>query len=220
MPDERPQRRREYSGAGSTLGVAALVIIAVGVAIWYFEIRGGDDSGVPHEAGIGIVALPDTLNSTGKDPAARTGRAAPNFALRSPEGDKLTLSDMRGQYVLVNFWASWCGPCRAEAPELEALQNDAGGTLTVVGVNQQEAAPAAEKFRDEFALTYPIVLDRSGEVSDAFRVAHDIPVSFLVDPQGVIVEVYLGGLDGGEIDTLQRDYLSSAQQAPPVNPGG
>ncbi|MGI8925656.1 MAG: TlpA family protein disulfide reductase [Tepidiformaceae bacterium] len=210
LPDERPQRRREYSGAGSTLGVAALIVIAVGVAIWWFEVRGGDTpAGI--DDGTGVIALDDTLNPTGRAPAAQPGRAAPNFLLRTPEGEPLRLDAFRGSYVLLNFWASWCNPCRGETPELQALAEaaatSAGAKLVVAGVNQQETAGAARAFADQFGVTYPIVLDRSGSVSEAYRVGTGLPVSFLLSPDGVVLKVYPGRVTGQQLQQLRAEYL-------------
>lgn len=195
IPDERPWRRREYSSAHSTLGVAALVVIVVGVAIWFLEFRG--DSGETLDNGeYGIIALPDNLNPTGEKPVAEVGRAAPNFILPGLDGSDSTLAGYRGKPVLINFWASWCGPCRGEAPELQALSDE--GELVVIGVNQQETQAAAEKFRDEFALTFPLVLDTSGEVAAAYRVP-GLPVSVLIDADGVIVNMYRSKVIGDDV---------------------
>ena len=208
LPDERPTRRREYSGARSTLGLAALIVVIVGAAIWYLEFRDNGSSGGSGTPGLGIIALPDYLNATGKAPAAQVGRAAPNFKLASPEGRVAQLDGYRGAYVLVNFWASWCGPCRGEAPDLEALQRSASRvespTLVVLGVNQQEEADTARKFANEFDVTYPILLDLSGEVSEAYRVGRGLPITFLVDPAGVIERVYLGALSRDSLAEIRR----------------
>jgi len=208
LPDERPTRRREYSGASSTLGVAALVVIVVGVSLWFLEFRDTGSAGVGGTPGLGIVALPPQLNPTGKPAAAQVGRAAPNFNLRSPAGNEVQLSDFHGSYVLVNFWASWCGPCRGEAPDLEALQRAASRgqspKLVVLGVNQQEDADTARKFANEFDVTYPILLDRSGEVSEGYRVGRGLPITFLVDPSGVIEKVYLGALSRESLAEIRR----------------
>ncbi|MEP6871453.1 MAG: TlpA disulfide reductase family protein [Anaerolineaceae bacterium] len=208
LPDERPTRRREYSGARSTLGIAALIVIVVGAALWYLEFRDNGSSGGSGTPGLGIIPLPDHLNTTGKAPAAQTGRAAPNFTLMSPEGRVARLDTYRGVYVVVNFWASWCGPCRGETPDLEALQRAASGgespKLVVLGVNQQEEADTARKFANEFDVSYPILLDLAGEVSEGYRVGRGLPISFLVDPAGVIEKVYLGALSRDSLAEIKR----------------
>lgn len=208
IPDERPQRRREYSGAGSTLGLAALIVIVVGAGLWFFEFRDAGGSGGAATPGLGIIGLPDHLNTTGKPPAAEPGRAAPNFKLESPDGKVTRLDAYRGTYVAVNFWASWCSPCREETPDLQALFEKATASsrlpLVVLGVNQQEEPDTAGKFTGQFGVTYPILLDRSGEVSEAYRVGRGLPVTFLISPAGVVEKVYLGRLTGDALKEIAR----------------
>lgn len=209
LPDERPQRRREYSGPVSTLGLAALVIVTVGAAIWWLEVREGG-GGAAGEAGMGIVALPDGMNPTGEPPAAREGRAAPDFQLRTLDGAVTRLSNYRGQFVLINFWASWCGPCRGETPDLEAFYRqyrDRG--LVVLGVNQQEPEGTARSFAELFEVTYPILLDRTGGVSDGYRVSTGLPISFFVDRDGVIRRIFIGRVEPDDLEALARDYLET-----------
>ena len=204
LPDERPQQRREYAGPGFTFGIAALVVAVVGFGIWFLEIR-GDGGGVEAEPGMGVVALAESLNPTGEAPAAEVGRAAPAFRLRSLDGSATELTDYRGNYVLLNFWASWCGPCRGETPALQAFFERQAPGLVVVGVNQQETAETAQAFTDQFAVTYPIVLDADGQVSGAYRVSTGLPVSFLVDPDGVIQRVHLGALTDSDLADLAAE---------------
>jgi len=204
LPDERPHRRREYSGPGSTLGLAALIVLAVGVAIWYFEFRDGGSGSGTVTPGLGIVALADELNPTDKPPAANEGRAAPNFKLAALDGEPSSLDAYRGRFVLVNFWASWCGPCKAETPDLQAFYENFRDTgFVILGVNQQERQEAAQSFADEFGVTYPVLLDRSGEVSEAYRVGRGMPVSFLVSPEGVIERVYVGALKDEQFGEME-----------------
>ena len=207
LPDERPQRRREYSGAGSTLGLAMLIVIVVGVSLWFFEFR-DDGGGGTDSHGFGVVSLPSGANGTGKSAAAEVGRAAPDFKLQAPDGSATTLDAYRGKYVLVNFWASWCGPCRGETPDLQRLYTSHSGAtpgLVVLGVNQQEDAGTASGFLKEFGLTYPVVLDRSGSVSQAYRASSGLPISFLVDPSGVIQQIYRGRISTDDLAKIGQN---------------
>jgi len=207
LPDERPQRRREYTGASSTLGLAALIAITVGLAIWFFEFRGGGSAGGSGDDGYGAVALADSLNPTGRSPAAELGRAAPDFRLPALDGDVRTLSSLRGKTVLLNFWASWCGPCRGETPDLEGFFDRFGKekNFVVVGVNQQETESDAKAFTEQFGVTYPILLDRSGSVAEVYHTGRGLPISMLVNPQGVITRVFLGRLTPEDFAQIQRD---------------
>lgn len=205
QPDDRPSRRREYSGPGSTLGLAALIICTVAVGIWYFEFR--DEAGPSSPAdssGLGIVPLPESLNPTDDAPAARKGRAAPNFTLADLEGEPVSLASFRGKFVLVNFWASWCGPCREETPDLQSLyEHNSNVGLVILGVNQQEQPNTVRGFAQEFGVSYPVLLDRSGEVSGAYGVGRGMPITFFVAPDGVIEDVFFGRLSEERLADIQ-----------------
>ena len=193
-PDDRPTRRREYSGPGSTLGLAALIVLVVAALFWYFELR-SDPPKIATQDGIGIVSLPAELNPSAEQPVARVGALAPDFRLNTPTNDAVRLSDLRGRYVLLNFWASWCGPCRSETPDLQEFFEEHGeGGLTILGVNQQEPANVAAAFAADFDVTYPIVLDLDGSVNVGYRTSIGLPISFLIDPDGIVMEIVIGAL--------------------------
>lgn len=206
-PDERPQRRREYSGALQTLGLAAVIVLVVGFAIWWFELR--EDGGAEiRTEGYGLAELPEELNPTGRDPSSEVGRAAPNFLLKGYPGGEVSLTDYRGQWVLVNFWASWCPPCRQETPLLQSFATEHDGQLVVIGVNQQEPADVAGEFVERYEVTYPIALDLTGEVSVAYRVSRGgLPASLLIDPDGVIREIHRGQVRRQDLEKLAAEYL-------------
>ena len=209
LPDERPQRRREYTGPWSTLGLAALVVLLVGFTVWFFEVRGGSGGGDGVGGATGVIPLDADLNPTGEPPAASEGRAAPNFALPNLGGEEATLADFRGDYVLVNFWASWCGPCRGETPDLQAFFEEHGaGGVVVLGVNQQESEAAARAFAGEFGVTYPILLDLDGEVSGAYRVNTGLPATFIVDPEGRIIEIVRGRITAEQLAEIAGLFAS------------
>lgn len=118
---------------------------------------------------------------------------APAFELPRLDGTgMLSLASLRGKYVVVNFWASWCVPCRDEAPLLErAWREYRDRGLVVVGINIQDLEREARRFVAELALSYPNVRDRDGRVSRAYGTT-GVPESFFIDPQGRVVRKFPG----------------------------
>ena len=110
------------------------------------------------------------------------------------------LADYRGEWVLVNLWASWCGPCRAEAPELERFyRHYQDRDLTVIGINTQDNSEDALAFLDEFDASYPQLRSVGNERSDAFG-STGVPENFLVDPEGRVAFVWPGPVDKRVLD--------------------
>jgi len=137
------------------------------------------------------------LNSTtnGAIPAPQKGFLAPDFSLKTLHGDTIRLSELRGRPVLVNIWASWCPPCKAEMPALQrTFQKYASQGFVVLGVNatNQDDPAQAISFVEAQGLTFPILLDENGEVSHTYQV-HALPSSYFIDRQGRIQDVVVGG---------------------------
>lgn len=106
--------------------------------------------------------------------------------------------------LMVDFWASWCGPCREETPDLQSFyEHNSNRGFAVLGVNQQEKQEAARTFLEEFGVTYPAVLDSSGEVSQAYGVGRGMPISFLITPAGVIDRVIFGAISEDQFDEIE-----------------
>lgn len=143
----------------------------------------------------GISADPKGLTSPGEASAPQTGFIAPDFTLKTPQGESYSLSRLRGQAVLVNIWATWCPPCRAEMPAIQALYEEyrAQG-LEVLGINStvQDSPLEIAPFIAEYGLTFPILLDETGEVTRAYGI-RSLPSSFFIDRQGRIKMVVIGG---------------------------
>jgi peroxiredoxin len=132
------------------------------------------------------------------------GSYALDFTLEAPDGRVASLSDYGGSVVLVNFWATWCPPCRDEIPHFEEAYRaykDEG--LVVLGVNYQESAAEIEPFVEGLGITYPILLDESGMVAKEYR-AVGLPTSVFVDRDGVIQVRHSGYLSEGQLE----QYLS------------
>ncbi|MCL4426062.1 MAG: TlpA family protein disulfide reductase [Firmicutes bacterium] len=129
-----------------------------------------------------------------------TGYLAPDFTLRDLEGKEVKLSESRGQVVLVNFWASWCPPCRAEIPEIEAYYQKNGQKVVILGVDLQEDPARVKSFARTMNMHYPILLD-SGQVAKQYRV-RVIPTTFVVSPRGVISDVFTGPMSYSQIEKM------------------
>ena len=120
------------------------------------------------------------------------GNPAPEFTLKDLQGREVKLSQFRGKPVLLNFWASWCGPCREELPLIEATQQKhQGEDLVVLGVNAGDAPEIAQAFVSENHLTFPIVLDSTSDVARAYQV-RGIPTSVFINSDGQIVNRHSG----------------------------
>ena len=127
---------------------------------------------------------------------------APDFFLRTLNGRSVRLSDYRGKTVVLNFWASWCPPCRREMPDFQTLWEERGPSgpddLVILAVNllPEDTIAAAEGFVDEFGLTFPILLDTSrGEVSQRYGV-QALPATFFIDRDGIVRTTALGSVFG------------------------
>jgi peroxiredoxin len=142
-----------------------------------------------------VSADPSGTSTAGKIPAPQQGFPAPNFELKTPQGETVRLSDLRGQAVLVNLWATWCPPCRAEMQTIETVYNDyKDQDFTVLGVNMtyQDEPLEIIPFVSEQKLTFPILLDERGEMASAYQLK-SLPSSFFIDRAGMINEVVIGG---------------------------
>jgi thiol-disulfide isomerase/thioredoxin len=126
------------------------------------------------------------------------GRVAPDFKLSSLDGQSVSLSDFRGRPVLINFWATWCGPCRYEMPFLQQVYEDAVWVekgLVVLAVDIGESPVTVKDFVEFYGLTFPVLLDINQKVKLEYNV-RNIPTTFLVDADGVIQSMKIGAFSG------------------------
>jgi cytochrome c biogenesis protein CcmG, thiol:disulfide interchange protein DsbE len=166
QPPHLPKARERWFAVGGIL--VGLLLVAV---IWM--VTGSTDAKVPD--------------------APEVHRPAPDFALLTPDGKTIQLSNYRGKIVLVNFWGTWCEPCIREIPSLQSAYEQLGDQgFVVIGINlfdNEQAQHRTEEdirtFIEQNTITYPVVLDTEGKVTDAYRV-FPIPTSFIVDAQGSI----------------------------------
>jgi cytochrome c biogenesis protein CcmG/thiol:disulfide interchange protein DsbE len=133
---------------------------------------------------------------------------APDFTLTLFDGGELSLSELRGQVVVINVWASWCPPCRDEAPVLEATwrrYRERG--VTFVGVDYMDTEPAALSYLQEYGITYPNGPDLGSRIGRAYNV-QGVPETFFVTPEGEIAELFVGPLSGARLTAILERLLA------------
>jgi len=126
------------------------------------------------------------------------GKPAPDFALKSATGENMRLSEYRGDVVMINFWATWCGPCRQEMPLLDDLYNRYERVgFRLLGVNIDDDSRRAMQMIEELGVNFPVLFDEQKEVSKLYEVGA-MPVTLLVDREGIVRYVHLGYKPGYE----------------------
>jgi cytochrome c biogenesis protein CcmG/thiol:disulfide interchange protein DsbE len=144
---------------------------------------------------IGLSTDRTGSSTAGKIPAPQKGFLAPDFTLETIDGNAVQLSDLRGQAVLLNLWASWCSPCRKEMPAMQRIYEKYQGqdfTILAVNVTYQDNLIDAQNFIQELGLTLPILLDQQGSVARQYQL-HSLPTSFFIGKDGIIKEIVVGG---------------------------
>jgi len=181
---------------GVLLGVGAAAAVVAGLAL--IQLRSQGTSAVGGFTVADYQARAEAQNTP-----------APDFELPSLEdGKPIRLSSFRGHVVVLNFWASWCAPCRLEAPGLRRVsERYADEGVRFLGVDYRDDEAAARAFVDEFRLTYPSVSDPSGLLAYDFELI-GFPTTFIIDPAGTIRYRFVGYLDEAVLENAVNDVLS------------
>ncbi|HDR8159643.1 TPA: redoxin domain-containing protein [Bacillus cereus] len=132
------------------------------------------------------------------------GKIAPDFTLTKLDGTNVKLSDLKGKKVILNFWATWCGPCQQEMPDMEAFYKEHKENVEILAVNYtpSEKGGGEEKvsnFAKEKGITFPILLDKNIDVTTAYKVI-TIPTSYFIDTKGVIQDKFIGPMTQKEME--------------------
>lgn len=135
-------------------------------------------------------------------PPPLVGGPAPNFELETVDGQVTRLSNFKGRFVILNFWATWCAPCIKEMPELQkAHRHFKEKGIEIVAINFAESKASVNKFAENNRLSFPILLDRFGSTSEKYKVLN-LPVTYFITPDGIIRDkIYGGGITEDMIQT-------------------
>ena len=176
------------------LGGGLLIGLAIGLVVFV---------GLPSAQSAGATAT-----GGAPAPAPIVGSPAPDFTLQNISGQSRALSALKGQPVLINFWATWCGPCRYEMPAIEAAyqQHKAEG-FTVLAVDADEPLDVVAAFVSELGLSFEVLLDPGNVVNDVYRV-RAYPTSYFVDRDGVVALLQIGSMTESQLQKNLEKILS------------
>jgi peroxiredoxin len=137
-----------------------------------------------------------------------SGNAAPDFTVTDIDGKKLTLSDYKGKVVLLDFWATWCSPCRAEIPHFVEMQEKYGPHgFQVIGISMDDDAKPVKAFYQEYKMNYPVAVG-DDKLAESFGGVLGLPVNFVIDRDGRIVGKYLGATENSVFDKAVGELLA------------
>ena len=172
------------------IGVVSLVVAACGGGGSAGPVSNGGPGPSDDGQRLGPIETPPTSEVTSV--GMQIGKLAPNFRLLTPEGEAVALSDFRGRPVFINFWATWCGPCRSEMPELQEMHDKLGDEqLKLLAVDIDETGGEVVRFFEELGLTFTAVIDEGREVWTEYRL-FGLPSSVVVDENGVVAAIKVG----------------------------
>lgn len=200
----RSTGRRTVRGVAARVAAVVATIVVVAAGCSDGQVGRSDSAG----AEAGYIAGDGTLTTIA--PADR--EAAPDFGGPLLDGGEFRLADAAGEVVVLNVWASWCPPCRKEAPDLQQVSEDlADEGVRFVGVNTKDTDRQAQAYEDEFGITFPSVVDPKGEALLAFRDTMppgSIPSTIVVDRDGRLAALALGAISGGTLRDIVSDVAA------------
>ena len=185
-------------------GFALLAVIAI-LFIGGFD-PGGESQQSDASAVLENAPAPVSLPLSG--PPLQTGDRPYDFTLADVEGNPVSLNAFIGRPLIINYWATWCGPCRIEMPHLQnTFETRQADGLALLALNQDETAPEIEAFYDEFGLTFPALLDEGNRTSENYGVSRILPTTFFINAQGEITAVHRGPMTQSQIDGYLADTI-------------
>ncbi|MDX1616350.1 MAG: TlpA disulfide reductase family protein [Candidatus Promineifilaceae bacterium] len=196
------------------IGGAILLIVALVLVLFGGNLL-GDNTTVPEpapavadESAAPAVTLPES------GPPLQIGDRPYEFALQNLQGETVRLSQFIGQPILINFWATWCGPCRIEMPEMqaafEAYKEDG---FVILALDQDETAPEVEAYFDELGLTFTPLLDVNSETAANYGLRSTLPSSVFINPAGEVAVIHRGVMTRGQLEGFLAEIIPEKPQS-------
>jgi peroxiredoxin len=132
------------------------------------------------------------------------GEKAPDFTVKTMEGKEVKLSDYEGKKVFLNFWATWCPPCKAEMPHMQSFYDDKPENIEILAINLEESNKKISEFVDQYGLTFPILMDEDGKVTETFEV-YTIPTTYVLNEDGTVHQKIIGPMDEPMMNDLMKE---------------
>ncbi|MDA8353906.1 MAG: TlpA disulfide reductase family protein [Firmicutes bacterium] len=191
--------------------IGVIILAAAGAAVWTAVEPKSDQTASGSEQ---AVSRSEETEGQGGDHseskthgAIREGSPAPDFTLKTLQGEKVSLSDNGGKPTIINFWASWCGPCREEMPLLQKAYEQYGDQVNFRLINTGDGKITMDDYLKKQDFTFPILRDESGEVADDYQIIN-IPQTFIVDEQGQVIKRVMGTLSEEELMNIMKKITS------------
>lgn len=176
----------------------ALVVLAL-ILVAYILVKPADTEETTNKQS-DVQETATTQAKTGLE----VGNIPPDIPLIGVNGEQMKLSDLKGKKVFLNFWATWCPPCRGEMPDIEKMHQQYGDDLTIVAISSSEAKATVTTFLKEFPYTFNIYLDEKSEISQIYQLM-SIPTSYFIDENGMIQKKEIGSIS---FDKMESHYKS------------
>ena len=215
---ELDSRGRQHRRLWAALAGGLIIGLAVGtfvfISSWPSEPATPEVS--VYTSGL-ITPFPTSAPVVTIDPSAQNvqygvevGQPPPEFTLMSLDGGEVSLANYQGQPVLINFWASWCPPCRLEMPDLVSAyeaHKDEGFVILAIDLAFQDSIPDVETFVEEFGMTFPVLLDHDGVVTNGLYRLLGLPMSIFVNREGVVTRLHIGAMTGDQVDEFVTEIV-------------
>ncbi|WP_059172034.1 redoxin domain-containing protein [Bacillus sp. FJAT-27445] len=184
---------KKFFIGGATFLILAVIIVNIWKPGYFLDSKGQKDKKAVQAAAVTGIA---------------EGNKAPDFELSLASGEKAKLSDYRGQKVILNFWATWCPPCKAEMPHMQNYyekNKDKGMTIFAVNLTAlDKGRDVIDRFIKDYGLTFPIALDEKNKVGTEYQTL-TIPTSYIISPDGIITKKYIGPMDEETMEKLLKE---------------